>query len=176
MLPGQVICHSGSVLVPAGETCGCPWNQVLKLSQRSIRTLRDESTARNCDDSRQFGCFLTHSRGAFDRRCVHAWPAQVVGMAATPDGTGYWLVASDGGVFAFGGAAFKGNTYTTGIERQLTKPMVGMAASPDGDGYWLGAADGGVFAYGDAQFHGNTYTIGIENQLNGPMTGLTEAP
>ena len=23
----------------------------------------------------------------------------VVGMAATPDGKGYWLVASDGGVF-----------------------------------------------------------------------------
>lgn len=26
----------------------------------------------------------------------------VVGMAATPDGTGYWLVAADGEVFAFG--------------------------------------------------------------------------
>ena len=26
----------------------------------------------------------------------------VVGMAATPDGRGYWLVASDGGVFTFG--------------------------------------------------------------------------
>ena len=29
----------------------------------------------------------------------------IVGMAATPDGQGYWLVASDGGVFAFGDAA-----------------------------------------------------------------------
>ena len=28
----------------------------------------------------------------------------VVGMAATPDGGGYWLVASDGGVFAYGDA------------------------------------------------------------------------
>src|SRR5664280_783547 len=30
----------------------------------------------------------------------------IVGMASTPDGGGYWLVASDGGVFAFGNAPF----------------------------------------------------------------------
>ena len=30
-------------------------------------------------------------------------------MAATPDGGGYWLVAADGGVFAFGAAAFVGS-------------------------------------------------------------------
>jgi hypothetical protein len=31
-----------------------------------------------------------------------------VGMAATSDGKGYWEVASDGGVFTFGDAAFFG--------------------------------------------------------------------
>ncbi|MGH9080917.1 MAG: hypothetical protein ACRDYE_12750 [Acidimicrobiales bacterium] len=25
----------------------------------------------------------------------------IVGMASTPDGGGYWLVASDGGIFSF---------------------------------------------------------------------------
>ncbi len=35
--------------------------------------------------------------------------APVVGMAATPDGKGYWLVAADGGVFAFGDAGFYGS-------------------------------------------------------------------
>ncbi|HET9442893.1 MAG TPA: hypothetical protein VFO65_06190, partial [Acidimicrobiales bacterium] len=30
----------------------------------------------------------------------------VVGMAATATGRGYWMAASDGGVFAFGDAAF----------------------------------------------------------------------
>ena len=30
--------------------------------------------------------------------------APMVGMAATPDGKGYWLVGADGGVFAFGDA------------------------------------------------------------------------
>ena len=32
----------------------------------------------------------------------------IVGMAATPTGKGYWLVASDGGVFSFGDATSGG--------------------------------------------------------------------
>jgi hypothetical protein len=35
--------------------------------------------------------------------------APVVGMAATPDGAGYWVVGSDGGVFTFGDAPFDGS-------------------------------------------------------------------
>jgi hypothetical protein len=30
-------------------------------------------------------------------------------MAPTRDGGGYWLVASDGGVFSFGDAVFRGS-------------------------------------------------------------------
>ena len=73
-------------------------------------------------------------------------------MAATPDGHGYWLVASDGGIFAFGDAGFYGST--GGIT--LNRPVVGMAATPDGHGYWLVASDGGIFAFGDAGFYGST--------------------
>src|ERR1035437_6572405 len=54
--------------------------------------------------------------------------APVVGMAATPDGKGYWLVASDGGIFSFGDAQFYGSTGSL----SLNKPVVGMAATPDG--------------------------------------------
>ncbi len=35
--------------------------------------------------------------------------APICGMAATPSGKGYWLVAMDGGIFAFGDAGFFGN-------------------------------------------------------------------
>lgn len=35
--------------------------------------------------------------------------APITGIAATPTGKGYWLVAADGGVFAFGDAPFLGN-------------------------------------------------------------------
>ncbi len=34
----------------------------------------------------------------------------VSSMAATPDGKGYWLVAADGGVFAYGDAKYWGST------------------------------------------------------------------
>jgi hypothetical protein len=36
-------------------------------------------------------------------------------MAATPDGFGYWLVASDGGVFTFGDAPFDGSAGSDGL-------------------------------------------------------------
>jgi hypothetical protein len=32
----------------------------------------------------------------------------IVGMAATPDGKGYWPVANDGGIFTYGDATFYG--------------------------------------------------------------------
>jgi hypothetical protein len=90
--------------------------------------------------------------------------APIVGMATTPDGRGYWLVASDGGVFAFGDARFRGST---GGEH-LNAPIVGMASTPDGRGYWLVASDGGIFAFGDARFRGST---GSEH-LNAPVVGM----
>jgi hypothetical protein len=68
----------------------------------------------------------------------------VVGMAATPDGKGYWLVASDGGIFTFGDAGFYGSEGGA----TLHEAIVGMAATPDGKGYWLVAADGGIFTFG----------------------------
>ena len=33
----------------------------------------------------------------------------VVGMASSSDGGGYWLVASDGGIFTYGDAVFHGS-------------------------------------------------------------------
>jgi hypothetical protein len=80
---------------------------------------------------------------------------------------GYWLVASDGGVFSYGDAQFFGSTGPI----TLNKPIVGMAATPDGQGYWLVASDGGVFSYGDAQFFGSTGAI----TLNKPMVGMAGA-
>lgn len=47
----------------------------------------------------------------------------IVGMAPTPDGKGYWLVAADGGVFPFGDAGGYGSLGST----RINKPIVGMA-------------------------------------------------
>ena len=81
----------------------------------------------------------------------------IVGMASTPDGKGYWLVAADGGIFTFGDAAFYGSTGNI----KLNQPIVGMASTPDGKGYWLVAADGGIFTFGDATFYGSAANNGI---------------
>jgi len=77
--------------------------------------------------------------------------APAVGLASTPDGQGYWLVAADGGVFAFGTAGFHGSMGG----QHLAAPIVGIASTPDGHGYWLVASDGGLFAFGDAAFYGS---------------------
>jgi hypothetical protein len=46
-------------------------------------------------------------------------------MSVDLTGTGYWLVASDGGIFAFGTAPFYGSTGNI----RLNQPIVGMAST-----------------------------------------------
>ncbi len=93
--------------------------------------------------------------------------AQVVGMASTADGRGYWEVAADGRVAALGAAQDFGSP-----SGALNSPIVGMAATPDGRGYWLVASDGGVFSFGDAAFFGSTGSL----RLNSPIVGMAITP
>ncbi len=112
--------------------------------------------------------------------------APVVGVAATPDGKGYWLVAADGGVFDFGDAHFYGSTYTYGItglsgSRPLNAPIVGIASTTNGNGYWLVAADGGVFDFGNATYQGSAYSKGFTgltgaHPLAAPVVGIASTP
>ena len=80
----------------------------------------------------------------------------------------YWLVASDGGIFAFGGAGFFGSAGNLA----LRKPVVGMAATADSQGYWLVASDGGIFTFGDANFYGSMGG----RPLNQPVVGMAATP
>ncbi|MBC7763116.1 MAG: hypothetical protein H7201_15250 [Candidatus Saccharibacteria bacterium] len=89
----------------------------------------------------------------------------IVGMSATSTGDGYWLVASDGGIFTYGDATFYGSTGAL----RLNKPIVGMTVTPSGHGYWMVASDGGIFSFGDAPFYGSTGAI----TLNKPISGMT---
>ena len=83
-------------------------------------------------------------------------------------GDGYRFVASDGGVFAFGGAGFYGSAGGT----PLNAPVVGMADTPSSQGYWLVASDGGIFTYGDAHFFGSMGG----HRLNEPIVGMAATP
>jgi hypothetical protein len=58
-------------------------------------------------------------------------------------------VASDGGIFAFGDAPFRGSMGGT----HLNKPVVGMV--PYGDGYLMVGQDGGIFSFSDQAFVGS---------------------
>ena len=96
-------------------------------------------------------------------------PAQaVLGIAASSTGAGYWMVAGDGGIFAFGDAPFFGSM---GGQR-LNRPMVGMAATATGQGYWMFAGDGGIFAYGDARFFGSTASVALQ----APIVAMVPTP
>jgi hypothetical protein len=57
-------------------------------------------------------------------------------MASTPDGQGYWLVASDGGIFTFGDAPFDGSLGAASTN------VLGIVISPSTAGYTLVALNG----------------------------------
>jgi hypothetical protein len=127
--------------------------------------------------SAQFGALLAAADGGVFAFCGAPFYGSmggkplnqpIVGIAATPDGKGYWLAASDGGVFGFGDASFDGSMGG----KHLNQPIVGIASTPDGQGYWLVASDGGVFSFGDASFHGSMGG----SHLNQPMVAIAGNP
>ena len=74
----------------------------------------------------------------------------VVGVAATADGQGYYLVTSAGYVYTFGDAQYYGSMGG----QSLSRPIVGITVDKATGGYWLVGADGGVFAF-NAPFDGS---------------------
>jgi hypothetical protein len=82
--------------------------------------------------------------------------------------SGYWAVASDGGIFNYGNLPFCGSEGS----HPLNKPIVGMAGTRDGGGYWLVASDGGIFTYGDAGFFGSAGSL----SLNKPIVAMAATP
>ena len=88
-----------------------------------------------------------------------------MGLTSTRDGRGYWEVAADGGVFAFGDAGFHGSANGLPLGGRIT----GMAATTGGNGYWLVGSDGGVFAFGGAGYFGSATHLSPDS----PITGIT---
>jgi hypothetical protein len=94
--------------------------------------------------------------------------SEVVGIASTPSGRGYWLAGADGGVFAYGDAHYFGSM----ARGRIGAPVVGIAATPSGRGYWLAGADGGVFAFGDARYFGSM----VHHRIAAPLMGIAATP
>jgi hypothetical protein len=79
---------------------------------------------------------------------------------------GYWLVAADGGIFAYD-APFFGSMGG----KPLNAPIVGIAADPATGGYWEVASDGGLFAF-NASFFGSEGG----KPLDAPIVGMVATP
>jgi hypothetical protein len=95
--------------------------------------------------------------------------AKAVGIAARPQGDGFWIVGVDGSVAAKGQA----KNFGSATSLNLQQPIVGIAAAPGGDGYWLLGRDGGIFSYGPgAKFWGSTGGM----RLNKPVVGIAATP
>ena len=74
-------------------------------------------------------------------------------------------MASGGGIFAFGDAAFHGSTGAT----KLNSAITAMLATPSGGGYRFVAVDGGVFCFGDPRFLGSAADKGVTDAALVPV-------
>ncbi len=70
----------------------------------------------------------------------------IIGMAATPSGNGYWLVSATGTVYAFGAAQ-----QNLGTAKGTPSPVSAIAGTATGGGYWITTQNGAVYAFGNAK-------------------------
>jgi SpoIID/LytB domain protein len=176
---GDAICISGSVCNPNHDWTVTLPDSAIEAAYPVIGTFSSlDVTARNGDGDlggRVDELTLTGTAGSITVT-GSAFAAALnlksnwFALADQPSGGtgGYWLDASNGGAFSFGGATFEGSAGNL----VLNKPIVGMASTPDGHGYWLVASDGGVFSFGDANFYGSTGNL----VLNKPIVGMASTP
>src|SRR5207244_1181784 len=80
---------------------------------------------------------------------------------------GYWVVGSDGSVYALHGAPYKG-----GARGRAWPPVVGIAATHTGGGYYLLDSAGQIFPFGDARSYGSM----AGRPLNAPIIALAPTP
>ncbi|HXY26956.1 MAG TPA: Ig-like domain repeat protein [Acidimicrobiales bacterium] len=99
----------------------------------------------------------------------HSLNAPIVGIVPSVTERGYFMVASDGGVFAFGDAHFAGSCPGVG---GCVGTAVAVMPTPTGRGYWVATSTGAVYSFGDAQYYGGgtpqaTPVVGAEATPDG---------
>lgn len=93
--------------------------------------------------------------------------SEIVAVVARPAGDGYWQVARDGKVYAFGAAMHLGDATLPGDTEAID-----IAAHPGGAGYWVALSNGGVRAFGAAVDYGSAEGMSLAQ----PVKGLVPTP
>ena len=91
----------------------------------------------------------------------------IVGMVPSVDDHGYFMVASDGGVFAFGDATFEGSCPGIG---GCTGTAVAVMPDATGKGYWLVTDIGSIYAFGDVP------GLGAPGNVGSPVVSAVRTP
>ena len=99
--------------------------------------------------------------------------APIVGMVPSADSRGYFMVAADGGVFAFGDAQFEGSCPGRG---GCTGSAVSVLPDATGRGYWLVTDTGNVYTFGDAPAEGQPLDDTDGQPLPSPVTSAVRTP
>jgi len=165
LLPGDAVFWGGSGIngfahsgIYAGN--GNVWDAIGVNQPVQLHTMTYLQTVYNYDGAMRFwGAGATQSGGL---------ASDVVGLAATPSGSGYWVADASGAVSAHGAAV----NYGSMAGHLLQAPVTHIVSTPDGGGYWLVAADGGIFSFGDAPFYGS---MGGRH-LDAPVVDIAPAP
>ena len=167
-----VSCASTTLCVAVGQYASAGYQSLLLTWDGSTWTLDSSPSLSpgggqgstivgvSCTSTTGASCVAagSYNNGIYERTLALAYGAM----------WGYRFVATDGGIFSFGTAAFYGSMGG----KHLNAPIVGMAATPDGKGYWFVASDGGIFSFGDAKFYGS---MGAKH-LNAPIVGMAADP
>ena len=92
--------------------------------------------------------------------------APIVGMVPADGGQGYFLVGSDGGVFAFN-SHFAGSCPGIG---GCSGRAVAVVPDATGNGYWVVTSTGSVYGFGDASY------FGAPGPQSSPITSAVATP
>ncbi len=91
----------------------------------------------------------------------------VVDIESTPTGEGYWLLDTEGFVWAFGDAPYLGDAGAVAGD-----PALSITSTASGQGYWVFTLAGCVLTFGDATWHGDM----CGQQLNAGIVGSAVTP
>ena len=97
--------------------------------------------------------------------------ADFVGIVATSDGQGYWVVRADGAVLSYGDAEPLTSLPAGAVS--VGAPIVAMARTYDGHGVWLVNSEGHVYELGDARSYGS---LSSSKAAQAPITSMASTP